>query len=67
MGAELELFVAYFDRIPIFASEGILCSLFEPFLPLGKALVPTRDDYVNMSSSTGESAWQRRTLTFQQP
>lgn len=33
----------YLDRIPIFASEGVLRSLFKPFLALGKALVPTTD------------------------
>ena len=35
--------VSYLDRIPIFACEGVLGSLFEPFLTLGKALVPTYD------------------------
>lgn len=31
----------YLDRIPVFAGEWVLRSLLEPFLALGKALVPT--------------------------
>ena len=37
------MFKTYLDRIPIFTSEGVLRSLLEPFLALGKAFVPATD------------------------
>ena len=36
-------FGSYLDGIPIFAREGILRSLFEPFLAFGKAFIPWTD------------------------
>lgn len=41
--------VSYLDRIPVFASEGILRSLLEPFLAFRKTFIPVA--HVNISDA----------------
>lgn len=63
----MEVLIACLDRIPIFAGEGILCSFLEPFLTLGKALVPVRAISMDKTIDNWYFRIARRTLTFQQP
>lgn len=65
--SEYGLLDSYLDGIPIFAREGVLRSLFEPFLAFGKAFIPMTDVSMDRIIKSWCLCIASRSLTFQQP
>lgn len=52
----VEVILSYLDRVPIFASEGILRSLLEPFLALRKTFIPVAEISISNADNDCSSA-----------